>query len=190
MGDTDNGCDAVDTGWVADDEYISHDSGGCKAGDQNNVTYSGSRGPVSYAVGYSPDVDNGGTTADKDVFSVGIKGKLGPASVSLGYESETSNGSNVVLGASGDIGPISVGIRMNQFENNDSNGEDTYIGYTAKYAAGGNKFYLGVGDVSNNDTLFLGYQRAIGKNTSFITEWVDNDSQAEDQFAVALKHRF
>jgi len=190
IGDTDNGCDTVDTGWVASDAFISHSSGGCKAGDQNNITYSNTRGAVSYAASYSPDVDAGSAIAGKDSFAVGIKGKLGPAAVSLGYETDTSNGSNVVLGVSGKLGPVSLGIRMNQFEDNDANGEDTYVGYTANYAAGKNKLYLGVGDVSNNDTLFLGYQRALGAKTAFIAEFVDDDSLADTKVAIGLKHNF
>jgi hypothetical protein len=185
LGDTDNGCDAVDTGWVADDEYISHSSGGCKAGDQNNVTYKGSRGPVSYAASFSPDVDNGSAVAGEDAFAVGIKGKVGPATVSLGYETETSVGSNVVLGVSGAFGPIAVGIRANNADDSDTN-----IGYTAQYAAGGNKFYIGVGDVDDNDTLFLGYQRKLGSRTTFIAEWVEDDSATDDQVGIGFKHAF
>jgi hypothetical protein len=191
MGDTDNGCDSVDTGWVADDNFISHESGGCKAGDQNNITYRGSRGPVSYAVGYSPDVDAGSTNAGEDTVSVGIKGKVGPAAVSLGYESETKNGSNVVLGVSGNFGPVAVGIRANKFENVDTNGEDTYVGYTAQYSAGANKMYVGYGDIGDDmNTLFLGYNRSIGSNTTFIAEYVNVDGATDDKYAVALKHAF
>ena len=190
IGDTDNGCDTVDTGWVASDAFISHDSGGCKAGDQNNITYSNTRGAVSYAVSYSPDVDAGGTTANEDTFAVGVQGKLGPAAVSLGYEDNTSLGSNVVLGISGKLGPVSLGIRMNQSEDNDATGEDTQIGYTANYSAGKNKLYLGIGDVSNNDTLFLGYQRVLGKRTAFIAEFVDDDSLADTKVAIGMKHNF
>jgi len=191
LGDTDNGCDAVDTGWVVSDEFLLHGSGGCKAGDQNNIVYRGARGPVSYAVGYSPDVDNGATTAGEDTVSVGVKGKMGPAAVSLGYESETAQGSNVVLGVSGNFGPIAVGVRANKYENEHAtSGEDVAIGYNAQYAAGANKAYVGIGDVNNNDTLFLGYQRSLGSKTTFIAEYLDDDSAAEKQVAVALKHKF
>ena len=186
MGDTDNGCDAVDTGWVADDVFISHDSGGCAAGDQNNVTYKGSRGPVSYAIGYSPDVGSGdgATTAGEDTVSVGIAGKVGPATVSLGHE-VAGDDSNTVLGVSGSFGPVAVGIRASKFEDNDTN-----VGYTAQYAARGNKFYVGIGDVDDNDTLFLGYNRSIGSNTTFIAEYVDNDANSDQQYAIGLKHAF
>lgn len=204
MGDTDNGCDAVDTGWVVDDEFISHASGGCKGSDQNNITYKGSRGPVTYAIGYSPDVDSGGNIASDDVVSVGVMGKVGPASVSLGYESEQSaygtSGDNIVLGVRGDIGPVAIGVRASKAENENADGEDTFVGYTAQYSARGNKFYIGYGDAtyttdatsSKNaeDTLFLGYQRSIGSNTTFIAEYVDNDTQADEQYAIALKHAF
>ncbi len=184
LGDTDNGCDAVDTGWVADDEYISHSSGGCKSSDQNNITYKGSRGPVSYAASWSPDVDNGAAVSGEDVFAVGIKGKMGPATVSLGYESDSSVGDNVVLGVSGNFGPIALGVRLNDGDN------DTDVGYTAQYAAGSNKFYIGVGDVSDNDTLFLGYQRKIGSRTTFIAEWVEDDNETDDQVGIGFKHAF
>lgn len=215
MGDTDNGCDAVDTGWVVDDEFISHQSGGCKAEDQNNVTYMGSRGPVSYAISYSPEVNNydadedewsndGGAYDGDDVIAMGIKGKVGPAAVSLGYESDAAkygaSGENVVLGVSGSFGPVAVGVRANKFENeNPANGEDTFVGYTAQYSAGGNKFYIGYGDVtytdsttglSTDDSLFLGYQRAIGSNTRFIAEYVSNDANEGDLYGIALSHGF
>jgi len=188
MGDTDNGCDAVDTGWVVDDEFISHNSGGCAAGDQNNTTYKGSRGPVTYAIGYSPDVgiNDGGAVAGEDVVSLGIVGKIGPAAVSLGHEI-AGDDSNTVLGVSGNFGPVAVGIRASKFEDN-----DTDVGYTAQYSARGNKFYIGYGDVNDDaNTLFLGYQRSIGSNTTFITEYVNTDmSGVDDQYAIALKHAF
>ncbi|WP_022954650.1 porin [Leucothrix mucor] len=188
MGDTDNGCDAVDTGWVVDDEFISHNSGGCAAGDQNNITYKGSRGPVTYAIGYSPDVGSGdgATVAGENTVSLGIVGKIGPAAVSLGHE-VAGDDSNTVLGVSGNFGPVAVGIRASKFEDN-----DTDVGYTAQYSARGNKFYIGYGDVNDDaNTLFLGYQRSIGSNTTFITEYVNTDmSGVDDQYAIALKHAF
>jgi hypothetical protein len=192
IGDTDNGCDAVDTGWVASDQYISHSSGGCKASDQNNITYAGARGPVSYAVSYSPDVDNGAAAgAGEDSFAVGVKGTVGPAAVSLGYESETSRGNNVVLGVSGSIGPVSVGVRANKYEDDMADGSnDALVGFTANYSAGNNTFYLGLGDVDNNDTAFVGYTRKVGSNTSLIAEFVDDDSQENTQVAIGMKHNF
>jgi hypothetical protein len=185
MGDTDNGCDAVDTGWVADDNFISHESGGCGAGDQNNITYKGSRGPVSYAVGYSPDVDAGSTVAGEDTVSVGIAGKVGPATVSLGYET-AGDWDNTVLGVSGNFGPVAAGIRASK-----ADGGDTDVGYTAQYSARGNKFYVGYGDINDDmNTLFLGYNRSIGSNTTFIAEYVNVDGATDDKYAVALKHAF
>ena len=187
MGDTDNGCDAVDEGWVVDDEFISHKSGGCAAGDQNNITYKGSRGPVSYAVSYSPDVNYGGTTANEDTVAVGVAGKIGPAAVSLGYETSASGQDNTVLGVAGNFGPVAAGIRTSKVE-----GGDTNVGYTAQYSAGGNKFYVGYGDVNDNaNTTFVGYQRTIGSNTTFIAEYLNTDATGvEDKYAVALRHAF
>lgn len=193
MGDTDNGCDAVDTGWVVDDEFISHKSGGCRYSDRNNTVYKGARGPVSYALGYSPDVgiNDGAATGGEDVVSMGIAGKVGPAAVSLGHEI-AGDDSNTTMGVSGNFGPVAVGIRASKYEDNDVN-----VGYTAQYAARGNKFYIGYGDVTNDlnvelaDTLFLGYQRSIGSNTTFIAEYVNTDaSGVDDQYAIALKHAF
>lgn len=195
MGDTDNGCDIVDTGWVADDNFDTHESGGCKAGDQNNITFAGSRGPVSYAVGYSPDVDNGGTMAGEDVVSFGVKGAFGPAEVSLGYESEQSgygtSGDNIVLGVSGKLGPVAVGVRANKTENENASGDDTFVGYTAQYSAGPNKAYLGYGVIGDDDnSIFLGYNRALGSNTTFIVEYVGYEESDVEKYAVALKHAF
>lgn len=216
MGDTDNGCDAVDTGWVADDNFDTHESGGCAAGDQNNITYKGSRGPVSYAVSYSPEVNNknsvtdvwsndGGTVDGDDVISVGVAGKVGPAQVSFGYESDSgfhssedangdeitkTRGDNIVLGVRGDFGPVSVGVRANKFENEDYNGEDTYVGYTAQYTRGANKAYLGYGVIGDDDnSIFLGYNRALGSNTTFIAEYVGYED-SDEKYAIALKHAF
>lgn len=206
IGDTDNGCDVVDTGWVADDNFDTHESGGCAAGDQNNTTYRGSRGPVSYAIGYSPDVgvNDGATVGGEDVVSVGIAGKVGPAQVSLGYESNSGNhsqtvggvttlmsrGENIVLGVRGDFGPVSVGVRANKFENEDFNGEDTYVGYTAQYTRGANKAYLGYGVIGDDDnSIFLGYNRALGSNTTFIAEYVGYED-SDEKYAIALKHAF
>ncbi|PWQ96658.1 porin [Leucothrix pacifica] len=180
IGDTVNGCDTVDTGWVAHDVFISHSSGGCKGSDTHNITYSNTRGPISYAASYSPE-------DSADNFAVGIKGKLGPVTASLGYEDGDgiANGSNVTMGASGSFGPVAVGIRANKLD-----GGDTDIGYTAQYAAGANKFYMGIGDVADNDTLFLGYNRSLGKNTIAVVEFVDDDSLTDDKIAIGLKHSF
>ena len=180
IGDTDNGCDTVDTGWVADDVFYSHDSGGCAGSDTHNITYSSTRGPITYAASYSPE-------DSADNFAVGIKGTIGPVTASLGYEDGDgiSSGSNVTVGASGSFGPVAVGIRANKLD-----GGDTDIGYTAQYAAGGNKFYMGIGDVADNDTLFLGYNRSLGKNTIAVVEWVDNDALTDDKIAIGLKHSF
>ena len=183
-GDTDNGCDAVDTGWVADDVFISHESGGCKGDDKSNLVYSNTRGAVTYAVSASPK-------DSADNFAVGIKGKMGPVTASLGYENgnldaSSSDVDNVVLGLSGNYGPVALGIRANQLD-----GGDTDVGYTAQYSTGANKFYLGVGDVADLDTTFLGYTRSIGKNTIAVVEWVDNDNVTpDDKFAVGIKHSF
>ena len=180
IGDTDNGCDTVDTGWVADDVFISHDSGGCKGDDTHNITYSNTRGPISYAASYSPE-------DSADNFAVGIKGKLGPVTASLGYEDGDgiTNGSNVTMGASGSFGPVAVGVRANKLD-----GGDTDIGYTAQYAAGANKYYMGIGDVSNQDSLFLGYTRSLGSKTIAAVEFVDADKNADDKIAIGLKHSF
>lgn len=212
LGDTDNGCDATDVGFVASDEYISHDSGGCKASDQNNITYKKTSGSVTYAASYSPDVDAGSANAGEDTFAIGVKGKIGPAAVSLGYESETSlsvkdangvdvnRGSNIVLGVAGTFGPVTLGVRANEFENG---GNSTHVGYTALYAAGSNKFYAGIGD-TDRDTYFIGYQRAIGKNSSFIAEFVEDDADitevdangvsstrdSDTAVAIGFKHNF
>lgn len=227
MGDTDNGCDVVDTGWVADDNFDTHESGGCAAGDQNNISYRGSRGPVSYAVSYSPELNNtsldddgefvrnddgtlvwsndGSAVDGDDVISVGVAGKVGPAQVSLGYESASgfhsrtrangtkrlvARGENIVLGVRGDFGPVSVGVRANKFENEDFNGEDTYVGYTAQYTRGANKAYLGYGVIGDDDnSIFLGYNRALGSNTTFIAEFVGYED-SDEKYAIALKHAF
>ncbi|WP_158278879.1 porin [Leucothrix arctica] len=185
IGDTDNGCDTVDTGWVADDVFISHDSGGCAGSDTSNVTYSNTRGAMTYAASVSPE-------DSADNFAVGIKGKMGPVTASFGYENgdldgdaTTSDVDNVVLGLSGNYGPVAVGVRMNQMD-----GGDTDFGYTAQYAAGANKFYAGFGDVTDQDSKYLGYNRSIGKNTIAVIEWTDKDKLVDNQVAVGLKHSF
>jgi hypothetical protein len=186
IGDTDNGCDATDVGFVASDEYISHDSGGCKASDQNNITYKRTAGSVTYAASYSPDVDAGSANAGEDTFAVGVKSKFGPATVSLGYESETSRGDNIIFGVAGKFGPVTLGIRGNEFENGSNS---THVGYTAHYAAGSNQFYAGIGD-TDRDTYFVGYQRAIGSKSSFIAEFVEDDAEEETAVAIGFKHKF
>lgn len=180
MGDTDNGCDTVDTGWVASDVFISHSSGGCKGADVNNITYTRGLGAATVAASFSPDATGG-----NDNFAVGIKGKMGPATASLGYESDIGGLTNTVLGLSGSIGPVSVGVRANKLE-----GGDTDVGYTANYSSGANTMYLGIGDVGNNDTTFIGFTRKVGNNTKFVIEHVQDDSAADDNTVVGVVHSF
>ena len=181
LGDTDNGCDAVDTGWVVDDEWISHDSGGCAGSDKNNVVYKRSMGNATVAASHSP---NG-----SEYSAVGIKGSFGPVAASLGYEFGDELGDsdkNVVLGVSGKIGAVAVGIRASKADDAD----DTNIGYTAQYVQGPNKFYVGIGDVNDEDSQFLGYQRALSQKTSVIAEYADSDGQDEAEYGIGLKHQF
>lgn len=186
VGDTDNGCDATDTGWVAPDEFLSHSSGGCEAGDQNNITYVGTSGDIKYAVSYSPDVDNGAANADEDTFAVGVKGPIGPVTVSVGYESESGVGENVVLGISGNLGPVALGIRASDADDL----EDAHIGYTANYKTGNNQFYIGIGDADDTNDVFVGYQRAIGSKTSLVAEFVEDDDNEDTEIAIGMIHRF
>ncbi len=196
MGDTDNGCDVVDTGWVVPDEIITSETSGCGvtnvagvgvAGDQNNLTYRGSRGPISYAVSYSPDVDFGASVPGEDTYAFGAAGKVGPATVSLGYVTAGDDRNNTVLGVSGNFGPVAVGARASKVEDG-----DTIYDLTASYAARGNTVYAAYSDADNNaEQVFLGYQRSLGSNTTFILEYVNTDASAvDDQYAIALKHAF
>ncbi|RVU85376.1 porin [Leucothrix sargassi] len=177
LGDTDNGCDAVDTGWVADDEFLSHNSGGCAGSDQNNITYKRSMGPATVAVSHSP---NG-----SEYNAIGVSGSFGPVSASLGYEAGDELGDsdkNVVIGLSGKVGMFDLGVRASRADD-----EETLVGYTAKYTAGPNKMYVGFGE---NDSTFLGYQRALSGKTTMIVEYADQDGYDEAEYAVALKHDF
>jgi hypothetical protein len=208
LGDTDNGCDAVDIGWVAPDEYLSHDSGGCQAGDQNNITYLKTSGSITYAASYSPDVGSGSAIDNEDSLAFGVKGDIGPVGVSLGYETESDNettttgtgasavttitdrGGNIILGIAGKIGPVDVGIRANKYEDDDASGNnDVHIGYTANYETGKNVFYVGIGDTDRN-TAFIGYQRKVGSNTQLIAEFLDDDNVEDTQVGIGMKHNF
>ena len=59
LGNTDNGCDVTDVGGVIPDIFVSSDSGGCAAGDNNTISYQNTSGAFTYAASYSPDVDSG-----------------------------------------------------------------------------------------------------------------------------------
>lgn len=186
-GNTDNACDATDVGGVLADEFLASSAGGCGAGDNNNLTYFKTTGPVTYAVSYSPDFEEGGAVDNEEVFSVGAKGSFGPATVSLGYESDTSDGHNVVFGAETTAGPLSLGIRVSDADRSD----DTVWGVSSKYSTGPHTVYAGYGDTGTLEDYSLGYQRAVGSKTSLIAEILsDNDSSTETHYSIGMIHSF
>ena len=181
MGETDNGCDATDVGGYPD-QFLANNQGGCKGSDKENFTYKRAMGPATVAVSHNP---NG-----QEYNAIGIKGKMGPVTASLGYEAGDAlggNDKNVVLGLSGSMGPLSVGLRANK--------ADAYanaaVGVNASYSAGANTFYGGFGqDSSETDRWAVGYNRAIGSNTTFIVEFAETDGAANTEYGIGLKHAF
>ena len=179
FGDTDNGCDATDVGGYPD--YI-FDIGvaGCSGSDQNNITYIGTAGAISYAASYSPEnnVDN---------FSVGVKGKFGPASVSLGH---TAGGNSVnapadttVLGLAGAFGPVGLGLRVSDVK--DMPNLDDWQAH-ASYSAGANTLVI----ATNEPGDVTGYwTRDLGASTTFGIE-VNAPDVGDTEVALRLQKGF
>ena len=182
MGEADNGCDATDVGGYPD-QWMANNQGGCKGSDVNNFVYKRSMGMATVAVSHNPNGDK--------YNAIGIKAKVGPVTASLGYEAGDalgSNDKNVAFGVSGTFGPVSVGLRGNKADDYDN----TAVGVNASYSAGANTFYGGFGqDAAEVDRWAVGYNRAIGSNTTFIFEAAETDIDGLDtEYGVGLKHAF
>ena len=108
----------------------------------------------------------------------------------MGYEAGDAlgdNDKNVTLGLYGSFGPVALGLRANKAD--DYSHAD--IGVNAAYSAGGNKFYVGFGNDENDvDGWGAGYNRSIGKKSTFVIEARDSDSQDEAEYGIGLIHAF
>lgn len=180
-GEADNGCDWLDVGGYPD-KFMAPIQGSCKGSDVNNLVYKRSMGAATVAVSHNPQGD--------EYNAIGVQAKIGPVKASLGYEAGDalgSNDKNVTVGLSGSFGPVALGLRANK--------ADSYshadIGVNAAYTAGSNKFYVGFGNDENDvDGWGAGYNRAIGKKSTFVIEARDSDTQAEMEYGIGMIHKF
>lgn len=180
LGEADNGCDWLDVGGYPD-KFMAPIQGSCGS-DVNNLVYKRSMGAATVAVSHNPNGDK--------YNAIGVQAKIGPVKASLGYEVGGvlgANDKNVAVGLSGSFGPVSLGLRANKADGY----SHADIGVNAAYSAGGNKFYVGFGNDENDvDGWGAGYNRSIGKKSTFVIEARDSDTQAEMEYGIGLIHVF
>lgn len=188
LGDIGNACDQLMVGGFPDKFMAPSTQGGCSNPGNDVISYKRSMGAATVGVTHSPDANEHN--------SIAVAGAFGPVGAALAVEDgDEVGGTNIVLGLTGKIGPLAVGLRANSFDSDTAGGDMDAIGINAKYTVGANSYYAGMGKGdpatgSDVDSWTVGYNRSIGSNSTFVFEAGETDGDAETSYGVGLIHAF
>lgn len=185
--------DATEYGQVAGD--IMKDVGGENAG----ISYTGSFGPVSLGLNWSPEGDDPAGNASTNKVGVGVKFSLGGFAIGAGTSSSDLDASvDTSVGASFSFAGASVGVALKDLDDGSDGSLGVKVGYGIAGFSLGLTYEVDTEGAGEDDTAIrfdAGYGLGGGTSVNFRYQTredldVDADGNADDYWRLFLNKTF